>query len=243
MSFRRSVCILLLTLLLAGMWGCANSPDAQNYRRGKSALASNRLAEAAEYFGPLGDYEDCLEQMQAIYDRALALYLAEDYAQAADAFRVLAEYKFRDSRDYAAASRALAHLADLDGVGARAALTEGDPVSQPLVDALARVDQLLFPGTAVFRPEYVARELVSGELSAQVQQIAGDANPEYLYALERQASDRIYRQYREYCMAAFSDTFRDESENYFSFRADGVLCYVSNFHSVDGGMVILFSAV
>ena len=46
-----------------------------------------------------------------------------------------------------------------------------------------------------------------------------------------------------FCKNTFPDSFRDESENYFSFRADGVLCYVSNFHSVSGGMVILISAV
>lgn len=243
MSFRRSLCILLLAILLTGLWGCAATAEETGYRQGRSARASGRFAEAAEHFGSLGAYKDAPQQMQEIYREALALYEKEDYTQAAEVFRVLAEYEIREARDYAAASCALACLENLDGSGSRAALTEGDPDSLPLIQAAARADTLLFPGTSLFRPEYVARELVSGELSAQIRQLSQDAgNPKYLYAMERQAADRVYQQYREYCIAAFPETFRDESEDYFSFRADGILCFVSNFHSVDGGMVILISA-
>ena len=243
MTFRRSLCILLLAALLAGLWGCGLSAEEAGYRQGRSALSSGRLAEAAGFFGPLGEYKDAHRQMQTIYEEALALYETQAYIQAAEAFRVLAEYEIRDARDYAAASHALVCLNALDGSGARAALAEGDPTSQPIRDAAAQADTLLFPGTSVFRPEYAARELMSGELSARIRQEALDGNLKYLYAMDRRESERLYQQYREYCIAAFPDTFRDESGNYFSFRADGVLCYVSNFHSVDGGVVILISAL
>lgn len=243
MSFKRFLCILLPSLLLAGLLGCAGSPEEQSYRQGRSALAADRLAEAAGYFGALGDYKDCPQQLQVIYDRALALYRAEDHPRAAEAFRALAEFEFLDSRDYAAACQALVCLEKLDGCGARAALAEGNTQSPPLSDILARAEQMLFPGTAILRPEYAARELASGEVAAQVRQVEEGSNPRYLYAMEERAADRVYRQYRDYCKAAFPDSFRDESENYFSFRAEGVLCYVSNFYSVDGGMVILISAV
>lgn len=243
MSFRRSVYILLLTLLLAGLWGCADSHEAQSYRRGTSALSDGRLAEAADFFGPLGDYPGAPQKMQEIYDKALALYAQETYAQASEVFLALAEYEFPDARDYAAACQALACLERLDGSGARAALMEGSPDSQPLTRALTQAEQMLFPGTSIVRPEYAARELASGEVAAQFRQVAEGSNPKYLYVMEERAADRVYRQYRDYCKNAFPDSFRDESENYFSFRADGILCYVSNFYSVDGGMVILISAV
>lgn len=242
MSFRRSICILLLAALLTGLGGCGSSAEEAGYRQGHAALASGELAEAAGHFGALGDYKDASQQMLNIYEKAMALYEQGAYAQAAEVFLVLAGYDVREARDYASASSALACLDALDGPGARAALTEGDPDSQIIRQAAARADALLFPGTAVFRPEYVARELVSGELSAEVRQLSQDANLKYLYAMERQEADRLYQQYREYCSAAFSETFQDKSENYFSFRADGVLCYVSNFHDVDGGMVILITA-
>lgn len=243
MLFRRWICILTLAALLAAVCGCGFSPEAQSYRQGKEALSDGLLAEAARYFGSLGDYEDCREQLQVIFDRALELYRAADYAPAADAFKVLAEYEFPEARNYAAACGALSCLEKLDGSGARAALAQGNPDSRPVKQAAASAEQMLFPGTAIVRPEYAARELASGELSAEIRQTEEGANPKYLYAMEQQVSDRVYRQYRNYCREAFPDTFRDESENYFSFRADGVLCYVSNFHSVDGGMVILISAV
>ena len=243
MLFKRFLCALLLSLLSAGLFGCAGSPQEQSYRQGRSALAAGQLAEAAGHFGALGDYKDCPQQLQAVYDQALELYRAEDHLQAAEAFRVLAEFEFLDSRDYAAACQALACLEKLDGCGARAALAEGNIQSPPLSDILARAEQMLFPGTGILRPEYAARELASGEVAAQIRQVAAGSNPKYLYAMEELAADRVYRQYRDYCKAAFPDSFRDESENYFSFRADGVLCYVSNFYSVDGGMVILISAV
>lgn len=242
--FRRSLAILLLTMLLSGLWGCTGSAEAQRYRQGESALASGHLAEAAGYFGALGDYKDSAQQLQTVYDRAMELYEAGAYPEAADTFRALADYDIPEAKDYAAASLALTCLENRDGSGARAALAGGDPGSQPLLQAAARADQLLFPGTPIFRPEYVARELVSGELSAQIRQTSGDAGKlEYLYAMGRQEADRLYQQYREYCRSAFPDTFRDESSNYFSFRADGILCYVSNFHSVAGGMVVLIPAV
>lgn len=242
MSFKRTLCILLLASLLAGLYGCAVSAEETGYRQGKSALSSGHLAEAAGHFGALGAYKDAAQQMLDIYEKALALYEQEAYSQAAEIFRVLAEYEIRDARDYAAASRALACLADLDGTGARSALAEGEPGSQPIGHAAARADTLLFPGTCVFRPEYVARELVSGEISAEIRQLSQVDNHKYLYAMERREAERLYQQYREYCLTAFSETFRDESENYFSFRADGVLCFVSNFHDVDGGVVILITA-
>lgn len=242
MLFRRSLCILLLTVLLAGLWGCAASPEETGYRQGQSALSSGHLAEAAGHFGALGAYRDAPQKMLDIYAEALALYEQHAYTQAAEVFRVLADHEIRDSRNYAAACGALACLENMDGSGARMALEAGDPDNQLIRSATVRADTLLFPGTCVFRPEYTARELVSGELSPQIREISADTNQKYLYAMERREADRLYQQYREYCRAAFPETFRDESENYFSFRADGALCYVSNFHSVDGGMVVLISA-
>ena len=243
MSWKRILCILQLITLLAALLGCAASPEAQSYRRGNSALDQGRLAEAAGLFGPLGDYQDSPQKLQEIFDGALSLYTGENYSQAAEIFRALAEFEFPDARDYAAASGALACLENLDGSGARAALADGDPASRSMQQAIARAELMLFPGTAVLRPEFAAPELASGELSAEIRQTAEGANPEYLYAMDRQVADRVYRQYRDYCKNTFPDSFRDESENYFSFRADGVLCYVSNFHSGSGGMVILISAV
>lgn len=240
---QRCLCILITTALLAALCGCAVTPEAQSYRRGQTALESGQLAEAAACFGSLGDYKDSPSQLQSVFDRALELYGNGAYAQAGDAFAVLAEYGIPDAGNYAAASQAMACLDALDGSGARAALAEGDGASPVLSPVLVRAEQMLFPGTAIVRPEYAARELVSGELTAKITQTAPGPNPEYLYAMDEQVADRVYRQYRDYCKEAFPDTFRDESENYFSFRADGVLCYVSNFHSVSGGMVILISAV
>lgn len=241
MSCKRSICILLLAALLTGLWGCGSAEET-GYRQGRAALSSGRLAEAAGRFGSLGDYKDASQQMLTIYEKTMALYEQGAYAQAAEAFRVLAGYQVRDARDYAAASSALACLDILDGPGARAALTESDPGSQIICQAAAKADALLFPGTAVFRPEYAARELVSGELSAEIRQLSQDSGLKYLYVMDRQEADRLYQQYREFCSAAFPDTFRDESENYFSFRADGALCYVSNFHHIDGGVVIRITA-
>ncbi len=243
MAFRRFAGLALLAFLLTALWGCAASAEEAGYRQGQAAQASGRLPEAAQHFGALGAYKDAPQQLEEIYREALALYEKEDYAQAAEVFHVLAEYGVQDARDYAAASQARACLKDLDGSGARAALAQGDPNSQPIIQSTVQADTLLFPETALFRPEYVARELVSGELSFKIRQLPQDAgNTKYLYAAERQEADRIYRQYREYCIAAFPEAFQDESENYFSFRADGTLCFVSNFHSVDGGMVILICA-
>lgn len=239
---RYAFCILLLAALLSGLPGCATSAEAHIYRQGTTALSSDRLVEAAASFGSLGDYKDSPQLLQDIYLRALDLYKTGTYSQAAEVFRVLAQYQVRDARDYAAASQALACLENRDGPGARAALKDGNAVSKVLSDAIARVEKMLFPGTSIFRPEYVAPELISGELSARIQDLSEDSRQEYLYVMDRQAGDRVYRQYREYCLQAFQDTFRDESENYFSFRAEGTLCYVSNFHSVDGGIVILIPA-
>lgn len=243
MALRRFLCIFFAAAMLTAAFGCAAAPEDRSYQQGKSALASGRLAEAAEHFGPLGDYRDCRQQLQFIFDRALELYHSEEYTQSAAVFLALAAHEFPEARSYAAACQALACLEVLNGPGARAALAEGDAASQPITEATALADRILFPGTAIVRPEYAARELASGELSAEIKQIAPNPNPEYLYAMDRQASQRVYQQYRDYCKAAFPDSFRDESENYFSFRAEGVLCYVSNFHSVDAGMVVLISAL
>lgn len=242
MSRRRILCALLLAALLSGLWGCAVSPEETAYRQGKSALSSGRPAEAAAHFGSVKEYKDSASLLEALYRQALALYDQQSYSQAAQILWVLADFEIGSARDYAAASSALACLEALDGSGARSALAQGDAESQPLRDAARQADALLFPGTAVFRPEYVARELVSGELSAQIRQISQDSNRKYLYAMAQQEADRLYQQYREYCRSTFPEAFRDESENYFSFRADGILCYVSNFYSVDGGVVILISA-
>lgn len=240
MKLRKIICAALLSALLLGLWGCAFSQEARNYQLGQNALDDGRLADAAGYFGGLADYRDSAAQLQDIYARALDLYDAGAYPEAAEVFLALDRYEVGDAADYAAASLALACLDDRDGPGARAALADGDTASAPVRDALATADRLLFPGTSVFRPEYVARELVSGELAAQIREITDDPmSRRYLYAMERQEADRLYQQYREYCMAAFPQSFRDESDRYFSFLADGITCYVSNFHSVDGGVVIL----
>lgn len=236
--FKRAVCILLLAVLLAGLWGCGITTESQSYHRGKTALASGRLAEAAELFGSLADYKDSSQKMQIIYDQALELYQRGDHSQAGAVFQVLAEYEIRDAKNYAAASQALVCLGNLDGSGARAALAKGDTGSLLLRDVLAQADQMLFPGTPIFRPEFTARELVSGEVSVRIHESSELSTQEFLYVMDRLASQRIYQQYREYCKNTFPETFRDESENYFSFRADGILCYVSNFYSVDSGLVV-----
>lgn len=240
MKLRKFICTALLSALLLGLGGCAFSQEARNYQLGKHALDDGRLADAAGYFGELADYRDSSQLLQDIYARALDLYDAGAYPEAAAVFPVLAQYGVGDAEDYAAASLAFACLDDRDGPGARAALAEADTASAPVREALDAADRLLFPGTSVFRPEYVARELVSGELTAGIREISDDPmSRKYLYAMDRQEADRLYQQYREFCMAAFPQSFRDESDRYFSFQADGITCYVSNFHSVDGGVVIL----
>ena len=78
MLFKRFLCALLLSLLSAGLFGCAGSPQEQSYRQGRSALAAGQLAEAAGNFGALGDYKDCPQQLQAVYDLIMDELYAED---------------------------------------------------------------------------------------------------------------------------------------------------------------------
>ena len=238
-NIRRLICLFLTVALLAALWGCASGPEGQNYRQGKAALNDGRLAEAAEYFGPLAGYKDSESYLNTIYDRAMACYDAGEYREAAEAFEVLAVYEIGDAQAYAAASGALACLAARDGAGVRAHLAEADQEHPAVAAAQAEADLQLFEGTVVFRPEIVAELLASGQVETDVSDISDDPRSwEYLYTMDRRAAERVYKQYREYCRQAFADTFRDESDNYFSFQVEGATYYVSNFSSVDGGLVI-----
>lgn len=237
---KKFLCLLLIAALLASFCGCASSEVRSSYRLGKAALSAGRLAEAAEHFGAALGYRDSERKLQAVYSGAMDLYDAGDYAAAADAFAVLAQYEIGEAHTYACVSGAYACLNVLDGAGARARLADADPAHGEVAAVLARLDQLLFEDTVLVRPEFAAEALRSGEIELQVSDISQDDRArEYLYTMTSTEAKAVYRQYREYCLAVFGDTFRDESDNYFSFRVDGSTYYVSNFHSVDGGLVIL----
>ncbi len=235
---KRTGCLLLSAVLLLCLCGCG-SPESQAYRRGKDALSGGQYVEAAHAFGPLGDYRQSPEFLAQIQTEALAQYNEGNYGAAAPIFEALAQYDAPDARIYAQLSRAYACLDALDGSGARESLSDADPADQRVADALVRLDEYLFPGTPLFRPEAVVEDLKSGRLTPEVTNISQDPYTDaYCYAMTRNQTQRAYDQYRSYCISAFPDSFQEESENYFSFLLQGSTCYVSNFYSTDGGLVI-----
>lgn len=237
---RRLLCALLIGAMLAALCGCASSEEREAYNLGKAALSAGRLADAAEYFSAAGSWKNSDEYLLTIYFEAMNCFEAGEHQTAWEVFRILEPLGIEESGVYAAAAGAYAQLEQLDGAGARESLIGADPTHEAVIAAEAVLDQCLFADTVLIRPEYVVKELRSGEIVPEVSNLSQyDFRDDILYATTRKEAEVIYEQYREYCMAAFPDTFRDESGNYFSIILGDSTFYISNFYNVDGGVVVL----
>ncbi len=226
--------LLLVAAVLVCLCGCG-SPESQAYRRGQDALAAGHFADAVHEFAPLGDYKRCPDYLEQIRAEALLQYGEGHYEAAAAIFEALAQYEYPDAQLYARLSHACACLQALDGNGVLESLMGMDPADPRVAGVLA----FLFPDTPLIKPEYVVEDLRIGRLTPAVTNISQDPYLDaFCYPMTRNQTQRAYDQYRCYCISAFPDSFQEESENYFSFLLQGSTCYVSNFYSTDGGLVI-----
>lgn len=236
---RKLTCLLLITVLSAGLFGCASKEVRENYRQGEHALREGRYADAVGYFGPLEGYRKSGQYLTDAYDRAMALYEGGQYRDAAEIFGALAVYEIQDAALYARVTGAYACLYALDAAGAYALLESTDQTHDAVAAAYAALELFCFEDTTLIRPEYVALELAEGRVIPEISNISADRYlDEILYTMNQNATDSVYDQYREYCQAAFPESFTDESESYFTFRIDDATYYVCNHFALYGGLVI-----
>lgn len=238
----KNICYRLLCLLLAiavlCLGGCS-SEGRDKYKLGEAAMSAGRYADAAAYFGSADGYRDSEKQLQTIYFEAVNLYEAGSFDQAAEIFEVLAQYEIEESTLYAGISGAHACMNRLDAVGAYAYLESMDAGNDEVAALYSRLNTICFPDIPLIRPEYVVAELLSGEITAEVSNVSESSyTDEIVYTMTSRYTDLAYEQYRAYCMQAFPDSFADESGNYFSIKINDRTCYICNFHSLYGGLVI-----
>ena len=235
---RLFLCLILSSSLLLSLVGCSDEGRSQ-YRQGEAAFNAGKYTEAVGCFAAAEGYSDSDQYLQKIYQKALTFYEEGNYPVAADIFTALAACQVADSQTYALVAGGYACMEALDSVGARQLLETADPAHPETAGLREALDTLCFPHTVLIRPEYIVREIRSGKITPEVTNVSQDPNQdEIVYTMTARYTDLAYAQYREYCMETFADSFRDESNSYFSFQLGDGTCYVCNFHSVYGGLAI-----
>ena len=236
--WRIVLCFLLTAALLLCLMGC--SPEGRSqYRQGEAAFNAGKYAEAAGFFAAAEGYKNSDQYLQEIYQKALTLYEDGQFRVAADIFTALAACQVEDANSMAAVAGGYACIEAMDATGARQLLEMADPEHPETIALREALDTFCFPGTVLIRPERIVSEILRGKIAPEVSNVSQDPNQdEFVYTMTARYTDLAYEQYREYCMEAFADSFKDESGSYFSFQLGDGTCYVCNFHSVYGGLAI-----